>query len=301
MIRKTSVALSLILACGLLAVQAGRSAEAAKVPSGGPFEVEVVKDVAYSDAKDADEVRHKLDLYLPKGHKDFPVLLFIHGGGWRNGSKNGFAKQGQLLARNGVGVVAVNYRLSPKVKHPEHIKDVARAFAWTHQNIAKYGGRPDQLFVSGHSAGGHLAALLAVDDSYLKAEKLALKDVKGVIPISGVFRVGGGRLGEVFGDADSSRQASPLTHVRAGLPPFLILYGDKELGNLGKQAEEFGQALQKDKCTVKVVMVDDRTHGSIMGKMVTQEDPVTQRVLGFIAQYSGLKLTAKDAGAKSGN
>jgi acetyl esterase/lipase len=295
---KTSVSLSLVLACGLLAVQAGRCAEDAKVQSGGPFEVEVVKDVAYSDAKDADEVRHKLDLYLPKGQKDFPVLLFIHGGGWRNGSKNGFAKQGQLLARNGVGVVAANYRLSPKVKHPGHIMDVARAFAWTHQHIAKYGGRPDQLFVSGHSAGGHLAALLATDDRYLKAEKLARKDVKGVIPISGVFRVGGGRLGEVFGDADSSREASPLTHVRADLPPFLVLYAEKE--PLGKQAEEFGRALEKGKCAVKVVSAPDRDHGSIMRKMVTQDDPVTQVVLGFIAQHSGLKLTVKEAGAKSG-
>src|SRR5689334_510250 len=87
------------------------------------YEVVVEKNVAYKD-KDADKVRHKLDLYLPKDAKDYPVFFFIHGGAWRFGSKDGMGRHGRMFARRGIGFVAINYRLSPKVKHPEHIKDV---------------------------------------------------------------------------------------------------------------------------------------------------------------------------------
>src|SRR5262249_49807203 len=95
------------------------------------FEVEVKRDVAYS----ADKERHILDLYLPKGKKDFPVLFFIHGGGWRNGNKKGSGRHGMAFAQQGIGFVTINYRLSPKVRHPSHIEDVARAFAWVTKNI----------------------------------------------------------------------------------------------------------------------------------------------------------------------
>src|SRR4029077_10844231 len=139
---------------------------------------------------------------------------------------------GERFAKQGIGAVVINYRLSPNVKHPEHIKDVARAFAWTSKNIAKQGGRPDQIFVCGHSAGGHLIALLATDESYLKSEGLSRTAIRGVIPISGVYDItfGGINLFEtVFGkDEEVRRQASPLYHVEAGLPPFLILYADND-------------------------------------------------------------------------
>ena len=115
------------------------------------------------------------------------MLLFVHGGRWTTGNKNLYPGIGESLARHGVGVVICNYRLSPAVKHPAHVQDVARAFAWTQSNIASYGGKPDRLFVCGHSAGGHLVALLATDPKYLKAEKLSPSDIRGVVPISGVY------------------------------------------------------------------------------------------------------------------
>src|SRR3954447_11650612 len=141
-------------------------------PAAKTFEVEVVADIDYYQGADADPIKHKLDLFLPKGHKDFPVLFFVHGGAWRQGDKNFFgfySSLGKFYARRGIGTVVTNYRLSPKVTHPEHIKDVARAFAWTSKNISKYGGNPTALFLCGHSAGGHLVSLLATDRNYLKA------------------------------------------------------------------------------------------------------------------------------------
>src|SRR5262245_47494510 len=93
------------------------------------YEVEIIKDLAYVE-KDADKDRHKLDLYLPRDARDYPVLFFIHGGGWTRGSKDGFTNHGKTFASNGIGFVAINYRLSPAVKQPEHIKDVAQAFGF---------------------------------------------------------------------------------------------------------------------------------------------------------------------------
>jgi len=212
-------------------------------PAAKTFEVEGVADIDYYQGADADTIKHKLDLFLPKGHKDFPVLFFVHGGAWRQGDKNFFgfySSLGKFYARRGIGTVVTNYRLSPKVTHPEHIKDVARAFAWTVKNISKYGGDPTALFVCGHSAGGHLVSLLATDRSYLKAEGIDKEEViRGVIPISGVYRIPEGVLQSIFGkDPKLARLAGPLEHVRAGLPPFCILFAEWDLTPCGKEPSE---------------------------------------------------------------
>src|SRR5438876_3974931 len=145
---------------------------AAKVgETGKKYELREVQDLAYVEGKDPDASSHKLDLYLPQGKKDFPVLVFLHGGCWTFGDKSGgdlYPPFARALAGHGVGVVLPNYRLSPWVKHPAHVKDAARAVAWTRKNVGKYGGDANRLFVGGHSAGGHLAALLATDEQYLK-------------------------------------------------------------------------------------------------------------------------------------
>src|SRR5262249_60177131 len=114
------------------------------------------------------------------------VIFSGQGGAWPAGAAKRYPPVGRLLAKNGIGAVIISYRLTPQVKHPGHIEDVARAFAWTHANIGKHGGRADQIFVAGHSAGGHLAALLATNERYLKPHDLTPKAIKGPIPMSRV-------------------------------------------------------------------------------------------------------------------
>jgi acetyl esterase/lipase len=269
--------------CALAALAvAGRPAQAEEAKGKvAPFEVKVALDVPYNQGEDA-HARHNLDLYLPAGRKDFPVFFFIHGGGWRAGTKDLFARHGLTFAKNGIGFVAINYRLTT---HPDHIKDVARAFAWTVKNIGKYGGKVDCIFVGGHSAGGHLCALLATDKTYLEAYKLSPANIKGVVPISGVFDVTNERMAKTFGDEDSRKAASPMTHVKGKLPPMLILYADGEKDRLGKQAEAFGKALAKVKSEASVKVIKDRNHGSIMARIVQESDPATKLIFEFIARH----------------
>jgi acetyl esterase/lipase len=130
------------------------------------------------------------------------------------------------------------------VKFPANAQDVARAFTWTHANIGKHGGRADRLFLGGHSAGGHLVSLLATDGSYLKAQALALGDIRGVVSISGLYAVPRGRF-PLFEDTDEGvRKASPVYLVPGGHPPFLLVYADKDFPGFGDTAEDFRKALR---------------------------------------------------------
>ena len=203
---------------------------------------------------------------------------------------------GRVFAKNGVGTVVISYRLSPQVQHPGHIEDVARAFAWTHKNIGKHGGRADQIFVTGQSAGGHLAALLATNAEYLKAEELSLKDIKGVMPMSGIYTFRPGRMERVIGKGkEAADSASPLNHVSGKEPPFVILYAEKDFRGCDKMSKDLCAALQKNKVQAECVEIKDRNHVSIMFLlMLSEADPATQTLLTFIAKHSGLKLTPRE-------
>lgn len=263
----------------------------------GPHTVKVVNDLPYKEGADADPVKNKLDLYLPQGVKEFPVLFFVHGGTWKSGDRKVYPKFGELIASHGIGTVVISYRLSPKVQHPAHIQDVARAFAWACEHIGEYGGRTDQLFLCGHSAGGHLVALLATDESFLKAEKRSLKDVKGVIAISGVYRiVPVGPLANAFGtDLKATNRASPVNNVNGKHPPFLVIYADRDLPTLGAMAEEMVQTLKKSRCDVRLLKVEDRDHISIMTSLLKEEDPTRTAVLDFVKKHAAEKGSTADA------
>ena len=270
------------------------------------FNTEVIKDVAYRELCPGEDVSLKknlLDLYLPKGKKDVPVLFFVHGGAWRQGDKDFlgmYSSFGQFWARQGVATVVMNYRLSPAYKHPAHIEDVAAAFAWTRKNITRYGGRPEQIIVSGHSAGGHLVSLLATDERYLQPHGLTPRAICAAVPISGVFQLIAEHSDyskvntvyvQVFGqDQSLVKTASPITHVGSCThPPFLIIYADKDLPTFDKQAEDFCKCLKEKRCHAETLSVKDRNHISVLLYGTRDEDPVAQAMAKFIAAHANDK------------
>src|SRR5262249_20257600 len=129
--------------------------------------------------------RQTLDVYAPKEGKKHPVVVWIHGGGWQYGDKKEVNKKPQAFVDKGYVFVSVNYRLFPEATIKQMAGDVAGAIRWMHDHAKDYGGDPDTLFVTGHSAGAQLAALVCTDGSYLKAEKLSLAHIKGCVPVDG--------------------------------------------------------------------------------------------------------------------
>ena len=125
--------------------------------------------------------RHVVDIYTPEdpAEKSLPVMFWIHGGGWQVGDKSDVALKTKALTERGFVFVSTNYRLLPEVEMDELIGDVARSVGWVQRNIARYGGDPTRIFVGGHSAGAQLAALICIDDRYLKKEGMSFDVLKG--------------------------------------------------------------------------------------------------------------------------
>ncbi len=261
----------------------------------GPAAVRVVGDVPYAQRADADPALTRLDLYAPEGAQGLPVVVFVHGGGWRIGDKRAAARLGGAFARQGFVVASVNYRLSPAVRHPAHVEDVIAAAAWLREHVAEHGGDPDRLVLMGHSAGAHLAALAATDRTRLAAAGLTPATFRGVVLLDGagydiprqIEELGGARsralYTSTFGEDPAVwRDASPLTHVRRGegFAPFLLLHvagrRDSRL-----QAEGLAEALRARGGRAEVVPAD-KTHRTIFRDLGRPDDALTERVLRFL-------------------
>ena len=195
-------------------------------------------DILYRDGEDLTEYmrqRCRLDVYAPESKKGFSTVVWFHGGGLKGGKKS-VPKE---LKEKGIAVVAVNYRLHPKVKSPIYIQDAAAAVAWTFKNIEKYGGSPDRIFVSGHSAGGYLTSMIGLDKRWLAAHEIDADDIAGLIPYSGHtithFTVRAER--GIDGKQPIIDDMAPLFHVRNDCPPLLLVTGDRDLELLGRYEE----------------------------------------------------------------
>lgn len=251
--------------------------------------VRVVNNIPYltgvSYANDWD----KLDLYLPEGKRDVPVIVWIHGGALTQDDKNLEVATGKRFAAAGIATAAVNYRLSPAVSHPAHVQDAAASFAWVKRHIAEYGGDPNNVFLVGHSAGAYLAQLLVTDEKYLRAHNLSARDVRGVVPISAFFwvekeGVAPDRPKTVWGtDAKVWVDASPAHHLRGNLPPTLIIYADRDEPWRRQQNVDMAAALKAaDSALVDLVQIADRTHMGIWHRMGEAGDPTSERVIAFV-------------------
>ena len=231
----------------------------------------VIKDVPYLPG--SDDTNHLLDVFAPAGATEAPVVFYVHGGGWSFNRKEMSANIGDAMTEHGYVAVVPNYTRADEAPYPAFMRDLAAAFAWTYRNIGEYGGNPDAIFVSGHSAGGHMACLLAMDPGFLEEAGMTAGAVKGVMALSAIYdlvQYGLDFMVEpVFGpDQDVWLRASPLKLVRHGLPPFLVLYAQWESGNLTKQAVTFAEALRESGNSVVEVELGGENHfGEIYGDL----------------------------------
>jgi acetyl esterase/lipase len=255
-------------------------------------ELKVYGDLAYAGT---DNPRQTLDVYTLSGAKNRPIVVYIHGGGWRRGDKGGVGQKAGWLIEQGYILVSVNYRFVPDVSIREMTGDIARAIRWTREHAGEYGGAGEKIVVMGHSAGAHLAALVCTDESYLKAEGLSLAAVKGCVPIDvSVYDIPK-RLAEggstppatftaVFGRTEEAqREASPTLHVAQGkhIPPFLILYvADRP--ETKSQSQAFAEKLRAAGVAAEVVAGEGKTHGTINSELGDPDDEPTKAVAAFL-------------------
>lgn len=196
-------------------------------------DVKEVKDLHYhSEAELAagdDYLRSqcRLDLRYPEDKTGWPVVIWFHGGGLTGGSRHYPALPEELA------VVAVGYRLSPKVELPLFIEDAAAAVAWAFKNIASYGGDPEKIFISGHSAGGYLAAMVGMDPRWLAKHGINHKKLAGIIPVSGQMTTHF-HVKQLLGDTGHQfrpliNEYAPLYYCAPDLPPICLVTGGRDI------------------------------------------------------------------------
>ncbi|VBB45841.1 Peptidase family S9-like protein [uncultured Paludibacter sp.] len=176
-----------------------------------------------------------LDIYYPENKKDFATVVWFHGGGLTSGEK----EIPERLKNQGFCVIGVGYRLSPKVKASMCIEDAAAAVAWVFRNIQKYGGNSSLIFVSGHSAGGYLTAMIGLDKKWLEFYGIDANIIAGLIPFSGQM-ITHFTVRKELGIPEMQplvNEFAPLFYVRADAPPLTLITGDRELEMLGRYEE----------------------------------------------------------------
>ena len=261
---------------------------------------EVKLNIPYSDPA---VERHVLDIYAPKEAKNLPVVFWIHGGGWQTGDKSSVQEKPKAFVQRGCVFVSTNYRLLPNVEMETIFRDVAKSLGWVHKHIAEYGGDPNRIFVMGHSAGAQLAALMCIDDRYLKAEGVPFSALKGCVPVDGDTydvpaiietaetrrRVHGqpqAKVGhrEKFGnDPAKHRDYSAVTHVAKGkgIPPFLIMYVANHPDN-SAQAQRLLTVLKEAEIAASAYGGRETSHTKINADLGLADDPGTKAVYEFM-------------------
>jgi acetyl esterase/lipase len=257
--------------------------------------ITVVRDIDYVPGAEYPGGKDRLDLYIPEGASNAPVIFSLHGGALAAGDRAEETFVGRRFAAAGYVTVVTSYRLSPQVSHPAHVQDAAAAFAWVKRNIRQRGGDPDRIIVIGHSAGAYLAMLLVTDPRYLAVHKLSPNDIKGLAPVSGFFwvektGVAPDRPTYVWGtDRNVWIDASPAHHLRADLPPVLLIDTDGDEDWRQQQNADMAAALRaaglKDVTTHKVM---GRTHMSVWTEMLDGEAEETSSwILRFAERILG--------------
>jgi acetyl esterase/lipase/Ca2+-binding EF-hand superfamily protein len=257
-------------------------------------EVNQTRNIQYAQLAGVDPNLLSLDVYAPKTGQNHPVVVMIHGGGWQRGDKanpNVIGNKVRHFVASGYIFASVNYRLSPQFKHPSQVQDIAKAVAWIQDNISRYGGNPNRIYLMGHSSGAHLAALVATDQRHLQAAGKNLQTIKGVILLDGAGYdiprlMQDHNQPDIYLKAFSNDQkvwedASPVSHIRTGkgIPPFLVFYTPRPRAQ--SMAENLQASLQRAGVEVRTKMVN-KSHRQINAEVGQSSDQVTSAIMDFI-------------------
>lgn len=262
-------------------------------------EMRLTKDIKYAHRRLTRNTLTSLDVYEPGtvSSAPRPILLFIHGGGWAIGDKSRIEHKAKWATDMGMVYISINYRLSPRVQHPDHAIDCAEAIAYVKDHASDWNADPDQLIIMGHSAGAHLAAILATDESLLAKHHLKPADLTGVILLDGAgydipTQMASPNLKGVvrrmyesaFGDDPALwRAASPTLQISPAdnLPPMLAIHvGDRERSRT--ESTKLFNAWIATGAKATLHHAPDKNHAGLNKDLGEPGDPDTKAVEGFI-------------------
>lgn len=238
--------------------------------------------------------RRRLDVYRPVDARNRPVVVFFYGGGWESGERAMYRFVGASLAAAGIVCVIPDYRVWPAVRFPGFIEDGARALSWARAQAASHGGDPGRLFLMGHSAGAHIATMLALDPEYLDAVGMdAERDLCGVIGLSGPYDflpLRSARLKEIFGPSEDWPQTQPINFVARGAAPMLLATGEADQVVLPRNSMRLASRLRSVGTEVTMRLYPGVGHAPVVGAFASVlrfVAPVRRDVLSFIEARGG--------------
>lgn len=248
----------------------------------------VLRNIPYVDSPTDPGIAKtcRLDLFLPalKEGDSCPIVIWCHGGGLTGGDKSDADAFGMCLLRSGIAMASVNYRLSPSVKYPAYVEDVATAISWTQKNIVEprlHG----KIFIGGHSAGAYMSGLLAMDERYLRAKGVDPQTLGGAILLSGQVMTHFTVRAERGQDQNRiiSDEASPAYYTRKETMPLLLLIGDQDWPTRLEENYYFAAALKTSgNMKYEIHTIKDRTHSSIYERLIEKNDIGFQAMISFI-------------------
>jgi acetyl esterase/lipase len=226
-------------------------------------------NIAYGD-----DPQHRLDVYEPAPAAGAPraVVVFWHGGGWRFGDKADYRFVGAALAQSGYVAVVANYRHYPQVKMPGFMDDAARAALWAAAHAGEFGGDRQRLYLMGHSAGAHLAALVALNTSYFAATGQSAPHIAGVIGLSGAYDflpLLEPDVQDMFGPPHIYPQSQPINFLRADAPPMLLIHGLDDDRVRPKNSRNLASALSALGVAVTLKLYPNLAHAGTVAALTT--------------------------------
>ncbi|NGP53118.1 alpha/beta hydrolase [Thioalkalivibrio sp. XN8] len=217
-----------------------------------------------------EERRQRLDLYRPvDAADDAPVVVFFYGNGWREGNRGNFEFVASGLTRAGIVVLIPDYRGHPHAAFPAFMEDGARAVHWARDNLPGVASGERPLFVMGHSAGAHIAALLALDERYLRAAGDSPPPLAGFIGLSGPYDflpLDRGYLENVF-PAESRARSQPIEFVSAAAPPTLLVHGTDDGAALAEHSRRLAEQLEAHGVPVTLRLYDGVAHVRVVAAL----------------------------------
>jgi acetyl esterase/lipase len=230
----------------------------------------------------------KLDIYRPARPGALPVVIFFYGGSWRTGRRQDYKFLAAPLARAGHVVVVADYRLYPKVQYPNFLSDCAQATAWTLTHLAEIGGDPARVYLMGHSAGAYNAAMLALNQAYLRAAGADPSQLAGMIGLAGPYDflpIKNADVIPVFASAPDDPASMPIAYARAGAPRLLLLHGAPDTLVKPRNSQALADQMTAAGGAASVKIYPDTGHIAMvlaMAPLFSSRAPVRQDIEAFI-------------------